>query len=288
MTSPFPWWYPVGVQLHEDGVAVRVWADAHKNVSVRVNGNDHPLRPESGGYFTGQISGVRAGDKYSFLLDGEGPFPDPASRFQPEGVHGPSQVVDPESFRWTDRSWPGVKLHGQVIYELHIGIFTPEGTWRSAIGQLSALHELGVTVLEVMPVGEYAGSYGWGYDGVDLYAPTKNYGTPDDFRAFVDAAHKQGMAVILDVVYNHVGPDGNYLGKFSEHYFTKDYGTDWGEAINFHGANSAPVRDYFACNAAYWIKEYHLDGLRLDATQSIFDKSEVHILTQISRNVRKD
>jgi maltooligosyltrehalose trehalohydrolase len=287
MTSPFPWWYPVGAQFHADGAAFRVWARNHKTVSVVVNNREHPLRLECDGYFVGDVKDVRAGDTYRFLLDGEGPFPDPASRYQPEGPHGPSQIIDATKFAWTDQAWQGIKLAHQVIYELHIGTFTREGTWRSAIPELPTLAELGITTIEVMPVAEFAGSFGWGYDGVDLFAPTRIYGNPDDFRAFVDAAHGCGMGVLLDVVYNHVGPDGNYLTKFSDGYFTADHKTDWGEAINFYGPHSAPVREFYAANAAYWIKEFHLDGLRLDATQNVYDKSKDHILAEINRSARK-
>ena len=287
MTSPFPWWYPVGAQFHADGAAFRVWARNHKTVSVVVNNREHPLRLEGDGYFVGDVKDVRAGDTYRFLLDGEGPFPDPASRYQPEGPHGPSQIIDATKFAWSDQAWQGIKLAHQVIYELHIGTFTREGTWRSAIPELPTLAELGITAIEVMPVAEFAGSFGWGYDGVDLFAPTRIYGNPDDFRAFVDAAHRCGMGVLLDVVYNHVGPDGNYLTKFSDGYFTADHKTDWGEAINFYGPHSAPVREFYAANAAYWIKEFHLDGLRLDATQNVYDKSKDHILAEINRSARK-
>jgi maltooligosyltrehalose trehalohydrolase len=287
MTSPFPWWYPVGAQFHADGAAFRVWARNHKTVSVVVNNREHPLRLEGDGYFVGDVKDVRAGDTYRFLLDGEGPFPDPASRYQPEGPHGPSQIIDATKFAWSDQAWQGIELAHQVIYELHIGTFTREGTWRSAIPELPTLAELGITAIEVMPIAEFAGSFGWGYDGVDLFAPTRIYGNPDDFRAFVDAAHRCGMGVLLDVVYNHVGPDGNYLTKFSDGYFTADHKTDWGEAINFYGPHSAAVREFYAANAAYWIKEFHLDGLRLDATQNVYDKSKDHILAEINRSARK-
>jgi len=226
------------------------------------------------------------GDRYSFLINGEGPFPDPASRFQPHGPHGPSQVIDPGAFRWSDSDWRGVTPRGQVIYELHLGTFTPEGTWQAAAKHLPELAELGVTVIEVMPVSEFAGSFGWGYDGVDLFAPTHNYGSPDNFRGFVDAAHAHGLGVVLDVVYNHLGPDGNYLEKFSPDYFTSSHKTDWGAAINFDGLNSGSVREFFAANAAYWIAEYHLDGLRFDATQNIYDDSAEHVLAMIGRGAR--
>ena len=287
MASPFPWWYPVGGQLHERGVIFRVWANAHEHVSVRINEQTHILESEPGGFFSGYVEGVREGDRYSYFIDGKGPFPDPASRYQPDGPHGPSQIVDPNRFSWTDRDWEGLKLAHQVIYELHIGTFTPEGNWQAATKQLGELADLGITAVEVMPVADYSGTFGWGYDGVDLFAPTRNYGTLDDFRAFVNTAHGHGLGVLLDVVYNHIGPDGNYFAEFSPNYFTADHDTEWGEAINFYGENSGPVREFFIANAAYWIKEFHLDGLRLDATQSIYDQSTSHILTEITRGARR-
>jgi maltooligosyltrehalose trehalohydrolase len=287
LKSLFPWWCPVGAQLFEGGVVFRVWANRAAEVSVVVRGEEHVLKRETNGYFSGCVEGAHAGDLYSFLVDGQGPLPDPASRFQPDGPHGPSQVINPQTFQWTDQSWMGVRLRGQVIYELHVGTFTQEGTWQAAAEQLQQLADFGISTVEVMPVSEFAGSFGWGYDGVDLFAPTRNYGGPDDFRAFVNAAHANGLGVILDVVYNHFGPDGNYLQKFSPDYFTDRHKTNWGAAINFDGRNCEPVREFFAANAAYWIKEYHLDGLRLDATHSIFDESEEHILALTARNVRR-
>jgi maltooligosyltrehalose trehalohydrolase len=284
---PFASSYPVGAALHEGGVAFRVWADAHKAVSVRIGGTENELSAGANGYFYGHVAGVREGDTYQYLVDGNGPFPDPASRFQPQGPHGPSQITNPDAFSWTDHAWPGIKLSGQVIYEMHVGSFTPCGTWRSAMQQLPELAALGITALEVMPVAEFEGSFGWGYDGVDLFAPTRNYGSPDDFRAFVDAAHAHSIGVILDVVYNHVGPDGNYHSMFSENYFSAKHRTEWGTAINFDGEQSQPVREFYSSNAAYWIKEFHLDGLRLDATQSIYDSSKEHILREIVRSARR-
>jgi maltooligosyltrehalose trehalohydrolase len=287
MATPFPWWYPVGAQLHEDGASFRVWAHGHQRVELRVRDKDYPLVQEPRGYFSIDLAEVREGDTYSYRLDGNGPFADPASRFQPDGPHGPSQVVDPNHFVWTDRSWRGLELHGQVIYEMHVGTFTPEGTWQSAICQLAYLKNLGITAVEVMPVAEFSGAFGWGYDGVDYFAPTRNYGSPDDFRAFVDAAHSHGLGVLLDVVYNHAGPDGNYLPSFSQSYFNEKRPIEWGASINFDGENSAPVREFFVSNAAYWIKEFHLDGLRLDATHSIYDSSQPHIIAEIARGARR-
>jgi maltooligosyltrehalose trehalohydrolase len=245
-----------------------------------------PLAQQEGGYFAGIVAQARAGSRYRFRLDAEQAFPDPASRFQPEGPHGPSQVVDPRRIDWSDMGWKGVTLAGQVIYELHLGTFTPEGNWDAAIKRLPDLVQTGITVVEVMPVAEFPGRFGWGYDGVNLFAPTRLYGNPDDMRRFVDAAHRLGLGVILDVVYNHFGPDGNYLRQYANHYFSERHKTEWGEAINFDGPDSGPVREFIVTNASYWIDEFHLDGLRLDATQSIFDDSPDHILAALARATR--
>lgn len=250
--------------------------------------HEFDLHREEGGYFSGGLADATAGMFYRFLLDDDPfPYPDPASRFQPQGPHGPSQIVDPTAFDWSDGDWKGVGACGQVIYEMHIGAFTPEGTWEAAMKYLPELADVGVTVLEIMPVAEFPGRFGWSYDGVDLFAPTRLYGAPDDFRRFVDRAHAVGLGVILDVVYNHVGPDGNYLGRFSEDYFSDRYQCEWGATPNFDGANCAPVREFFLMNAAYWIREYHLDGYRIDATQQIFDSSPENIMAAIARVARE-
>jgi maltooligosyltrehalose trehalohydrolase len=224
---------------------------------------------------------------YGYRLDGSPACPDPASRFQPAGPHGPSEIVDPGAFAWSDADWRGVTREGQVIYEMHVGTFTTAGTWEAASRELPELARAGITVVEVLPVADFVGDFGWGYDGVDLFAPTRLYGRPDDFRSFVDRAHAVGLGVILDVVYNHVGPDGNYLGQFSSDYFSSRHRTDWGQAINFDGAGSGPVREFFVANAGYWIDEFHLDGLRLDATQDIHDESTEHVLAAIAREARE-
>jgi len=284
---------PVGAEmLPKGGVHFRVWAPARKKVELVLEDESQhaaPLmmHPEPGGYFSVASLDAAAGTLYRYRLDGGEAFPDPASRFQPSGPHGPSRVIDPTLFEWTDREWKGISLEGQVIYEMHVGSFTSEGTFQRASDELSELAELGITVIEIMPVADFAGTFGWGYDGVDLYAPTRLYGNPDDFRRFVNKAHAQGIGVILDVVYNHLGPEGNYLRQFSEHYFSTCHKTDWGEAINYDGDFSQPVREFFSLNAAYWIDEFHLDGLRLDSTPDIFDDSEEHILRTISRKARE-
>jgi maltooligosyltrehalose trehalohydrolase len=280
---------PIGAEpLSSGGVHFRVWAPRCREVVVEIEGLEPAaLQSEPDGYFSLWSQPARVGMRYRFRLDqGEAALPDPASRFQPEGPHGPSEIVDPGDFAWTDGAWCGVAREHLVIYEMHVGTFTPEGSWDAALRELPALAELGITCLELMPVAEFSGRFGWGYDGVDLFAPTHLYGEPVDFRRFVDCAHALGISVILDVVYNHVGPEGNYLKSFSPAYFTDRYDNEWGEAINFDGPDSGPTREFFVANAGYWIDEYHLDGLRLDATQQIFDRSEDHILAAIVRRVR--
>jgi maltooligosyltrehalose trehalohydrolase len=280
---------PVGAEPQSGGgVHFRVWAQNRRKVEVLLAGAPaFPLKPEEHGYFSGLVDAAGAGTRYRYRLDGGEAFPDPASRFQPEGPHGPSEVIDPSRYRWKDESWRGLALPGQVLYEMHIGTFTLEGTWTAAARELAALADLGVTVVEVMPIGDFAGRFGWGYDGVALFAPTRLYGTPDDLRGFVDDAHGLGLAVILDVVYNHLGPDGNYLSQFANAYFTDRHQTDWGEALDFDGPQSGPVREFFVANAGYWIDEFHLDGLRLDATQNIYDRSKDHVLAAVTRRVRQ-
>jgi maltooligosyltrehalose trehalohydrolase len=276
----------LGAEPVAGGVRFGVWAPRAVCVEVVLDdGIAHALTPASVGYFAATIP-ASPNARYHFRLDGGDPLPDPCSRFQPEGPHCASQVIDPRTFPWTDAAWSGIELRGQVIYELHVGAFTAAGTFDAASRELPALRELGVTVLELMPVAEFAGRWNWGYDGVALYAPFHGYGDAHALRRFVDAAHAIGLAVILDVVYNHVGPDGNYLARYSPDYFSTRYRTDWGPALNFDGERSGPVREYVVRNAAYWIAEFHLDGLRLDATQSIQDRSQSHILAEIAAAAR--
>jgi maltooligosyltrehalose trehalohydrolase len=280
---------PVGAEVVAHGVHVRVWAPKRRHVEVVLEGSQakpQALAPEAGGYFSGLVEGMRAGSLYRLRLDGDGTFPDPASRFQPQGPHGPSQVVDPHAYRWSDDEWKGVELRGQVLYELHVGTFTREGTWASATDALAFLPGI-CSVIEVLPVADFSGEFGWGYDGVNLFAPTRLYGSPDDLRRFVDRAHSLGLGVLLDVVYNHLGPDGNYLREFADDYFSQQHTTEWGAAINYDGPSNRPVRELVIANAGYWIDEFHFDGLRLDATQSIFDDSTPHVLTEIGDRVRQ-
>ncbi len=283
---------PVGAEvLPQGGTHFRVWAPRRKTVEVVLDSESArptilELYSEADGYFSGVALDAGVGTLYRYRLDGGESYPDPASRFQPAGPHGASQVVDPGLFRWTDNEWPGVSLEGQVIYEMHVGTFTSEGTFAAASEQIPELVNLGITVIEIMPVADFVGNFGWGYDGVSLFAPTRLYGRPADFRKFVDKAHSSGLGVILDVVYNHLGPDGNYLGQFAPNFLSDRHRTDWGDAINYDGDLSGPIREFFSCNAGYWIEEFHLDGLRFDSTQDIFDDSPEHILAVMSRRAR--
>lgn len=284
--------FPIGAEFDSSGSAhFRVWAPRATRVAVELvpepaqRGRTVPLHAEDRGYFSGVVSDVAPGVRYKLQLD-HGSFPDPASRFQPDGPHGASALVDANAFRWTDQDWRGRPTEELVIYELHVGTFTPEGTWRAAMEQLPELARIGITMIEVMPVAEFPGGFGWGYDGVDLFAPTRLYGTPDDAKAFVSRAHELGLAVILDVVYNHFGPDGNFLREFSADYFSRRYANEWGDPINFDGEQSGPVREFFVTNARYWVEEYHFDGLRFDATQQMYDASPVHILAELADAAR--
>ncbi|MDP9172866.1 MAG: malto-oligosyltrehalose trehalohydrolase [Planctomycetota bacterium] len=283
---------PIGAEPQPDGGAhFRIWAPKRNKVEVVREGSNTPgveLKRDGSDYFSGFCADAGAGALYRFRLDASDPLlPDPASRFQPQGPHGPSQIIDPATFKWTDGKWAGVSAHGQVLYEMHIGTFTQEGTYEAAARELPELKSLGITCLEVMPVNEFPGKFGWGYDGVDLFAPFHHYGSPDDFRRFVDRAHALGIGIILDLVYNHLGPDGNYLKEFSPAYFNAEHHTDWGDALNFDGQDSQPVREFFVSNAIYWVTEFHLDGFRFDATQAIVDTSPHHILAEITQSARK-
>ena len=285
--------YPVGAELIEpDQTHFRVWAPKTRRVDLVLEDSAaknprqtfQALEAEEDGYFSGAAN-VGAGARYRFRVNNN-LYPDPASRFQTDGPHGSSCVVDPTQFRWTDSQWPGLGLKGQVIYELHIGTFTREGTWRAAAEQLEELAYFGITVIEMMPVADFPGKFGWGYDGVDLFAPSHLYGTPDDLRSFIDRAHSLGLGVILDVVYNHFGPDGNYLGIFSDNYLIRKDGNEWGDAVNFDALNSGPVREFFITNGRYWIDEFHFDGFRFDALHAIRDRSSEYIIAAVGRAAR--
>jgi maltooligosyltrehalose trehalohydrolase len=271
------------------GVEFRVWAPHARRVLVETRGTPPlriPLERDAAGEFGGCSPRAQAGDDYVYLLDGERARPDPVSRFQPFGVHGPSRVVDPAAFAWTDHAWRGLALEDYVFYELHTGTFTPRGTFAGVGEKLGYLRDLGVTAVELMPVAEFPGPRNWGYDGVALYAPQSSYGGPEELKRLVDACHRAGLAVVLDVVYNHLGPEGNYLGEFGP-YFDASRQTPWGPAIHFDGPHAGQVRRYFLENALYWVTEYHIDALRLDAIHGIFDTSEPHVLAELSERVRR-
>ena len=276
--------------VHSRGATFfRVWSPDARRVDVVVEAPTSfvfALEQDADGLFSGNAA-IPAGALYKYRVDGQGPWPDPCSRYQPQGPHGPSLVVDPDAYLWSDAAWRGADIRGQIFYEMHIGAFTPEGTFDAAADKLPYLRDLGVTMLEIMPIAECPGRWNWGYDGVQLYAPYRTYGDHDALKRFVDRAHTHGLAVMLDVVYNHLGPDGNYLKHFSPYYFNTRDKTDWGEALNFDGAHSHGVRQFVIENAKYWIRDFHLDGLRLDATQSMFDRSETHIIAEIIAQSRR-
>jgi maltooligosyltrehalose trehalohydrolase len=265
--------------LSDGGARFRVWAPDVDALAVKIHGRILPAN-RVGEDFELYVAEAKAGDEYSLILNGSAERPDPVSRSQPHGVHGPSEIVDPYAFHWSDHEWNGVPLEDYVLYELHVGTFTPEGTFAGVVSKLPYLKALGITAIELMPVAEFPGSRNWGYDGVDLYAPHSAYGGPEGLKTLVNAAHREGLAVVLDVVYNHVGPEGNYLGEFGP-YFTDNYRTPWGRALNFDGPGSDGVRRFFIENALYWLTEFHMDALRLDAIHGIFDFSALHMLEEL-------
>ena len=279
--------YPVGAELaSSDHVSLRIWApDLHEVVAV-VDGVPAQLQREEDGHFSATLRAL-PGSRYGFRLDSdERVYPDPASRWLPDGPDALSAVVDLGAYRWRDSAWGGVALPGQVIYELHIGTCTRLGTWRAAEALLPRLRDVGITVIQMMPIAEFAGRFGWGYDGVQWFAPTRNYGQPSDLQHFVDVAHELGLAVILDVVYNHLGPSCNYLGRFDRRSHSTRHTNEWGEALNYDGEGAEGMRALVLSNVRYWIREFHLDGFRLDAAQQIVDDSAEHILAAISRTAR--
>jgi len=288
----YPWKLDIGATVLEDGsVRFRVWAPRADSISVRIDSAGESrlvsLRREERGYFSTVVDGVREGDRYLYVLDDGTERPDPASRFQPDGVHGPSQIVDPRSFFWTDGAWKGRPLDEFLLYELHVGTFTGEGTFEAVISLLDYLLDLGITAIELMPVAQFPGERNWGYDGVYPFAPQNSYGGPVGLKKLIDACHGRGLAVVLDVVYNHLGPEGNYLHGFGP-YFTDRYRTPWGEAVNFDGPYSDEVRRYFFDNALHWVCEYHVDGLRLDAVHGVFDFSARHFLKELAAEIHRE
>jgi maltooligosyltrehalose trehalohydrolase len=283
---------PFGAQLLEDGrVRFRLWAPAASQVELWIENPRQetvlPMDAEPEGWFSAITELAIPGTHYRFRINGELRVPDPASRFQPADVHGPSQVIDPQRWDWQDRDWRGRPWEEAIVYELHVGTFTPEGTFRAAQERLDYLQQLGVTAIELMPVADFPGQRNWGYDGVSLFAPDSRYGRPEDLKSFVQAAHGKGLMVFLDVVYNHFGPEGNYLHTYAPTFFTERHHTPWGAAINFDSENSYWVRQFFVHNALYWLEEYHFDGLRLDAVHAIIDDSNPDILIELAETVHR-
>ena len=287
----------VSMNLHQDeklgahmlaggGVRFAVWAPDRESVRLIWDDRETPLSRQDDGVWAATLEQAGPGIRYEYKLDNDGPFPDPYARSLPEGVHGRSEVVDPRAFAWTDATWRGLTRDHLVIYEIHVGTFTAEGTFDGVIGQLEELAGLGVTAIELMPISSFPGNRNWGYDGVGHYAPDADYGGPEGLRRLVDAAHAAGIGVILDVVYNHLGPDGNYLRAYAADYFTDRHATPWGEALNYDGRGSQFVREWAIGNAIQWIDEYHIDGLRLDATAEIHDDSADHLLAELARRTR--
>ena len=280
---------PFGARYDAGATRFRLWAPACAEVTLEL-GREDPraiaMTAEAGGWHAAVVENVRPGDAYAFRVKGDGPaVPDPASRFNPWDVNAPSAVVDPLAYEWRDAGWKGRPWSEAVIYEMHVGTFTREGTYAAAIGRLDYLADLGVTALELMPLSDFAGTRNWGYDGVLPFAPDASYGTPEDLKRFVDAAHARGLMVLLDVVYNHFGPEGNHLHPYAPQFFNEAHKTPWGAAINFDGEHAPTVREYFVHNALYWIEEFHLDGLRMDAVHAIADDSPLHIVHEIAEAI---
>lgn len=272
----------------KDSISFKVWAPYCKKVSVEIQSNKKTFKLEKDeqGYFSATVKGLNENDEYFYVLDGKKKRPDPASRLLSQGPHGPTTIINPDSFKWTDTKWRNLNLRDYIIYELHVGTFTDEGTFDALIEKLPYLKDLGITCIEIMPIAQFPGERNWGYDGVSLYAVQNSYGGPDKFKSFVNEAHKQGLAVCLDVVYNHFGPEGNYLNDFGP-YFSHKYSTPWGQPINYDDSESNHVRNFIISNALYWINEYHIDALRLDAIHSIYDFSAKHLLQELKEEVDK-
>ena len=277
---------PFGSELATDGVRFRLWAPRASSVALQLDDAVLPMAREPEGWFTLTTDRARPGARYRYLVEGNA-YPDPASRYQPEGVHGASEVVDPAAHAWTDSGWCGRAWEEIVLYELHLGTFSETGDFAGAIPHLDHIRELGATAIELMPIAEFPGTRSWGYDGTYLYAPSSRYGRPEDLKQLVEACHARGLAVFLDVVYNHFGPEGNYLPAIAPDFFTERHQTPWGAAVDFSGPLSRPVRDFVIHNALYWLEEYDFDGLRLDAVHAIRDNSDPDILTELAQTVRR-
>ncbi|WP_298829724.1 malto-oligosyltrehalose trehalohydrolase [uncultured Piscinibacter sp.] len=274
------------LRLSDGGARFRLWAPGAQRVDLLADGAECPMQARDGGWYETSLAQAATGMRYAFRIDGGLTVPDPASRSNPDDVHAASALTDPLAFDWPDEGWRGRPWHEAVIYEMHLGCFTPEGTFTAAIARLDDLVALGVTAIELMPVADFPGRRGWGYDGVLPFAPEASYGTPDDLKRLVAAAHARGLMVLLDVVYNHFGPDGNYLHAYAPPFFNAQVHTPWGAAINFDGPGSRTVRDFFIHNALYWLEEFHFDGLRIDAVHAMHDGSPLHFIDELAQAVR--
>jgi maltooligosyltrehalose trehalohydrolase len=278
---------PFGAEIARDGVRFALWAPTARDVGLVLDGTERPMAEAGGGWRRMVVTEAQAGSRYAFRIDGELQVPDPASRFQPDDVHGPSLVVDPSAYEWTDGGWHGRPWEEAVLYELHVGTATPEGTYAALGEKLEEFRDLGITAIELMPLSDFLGSRNWGYDGVLPYAPDASYGSAEDLKRLVDRAHALGLMVFLDVVYNHFGPAGNYLHAYAKTFFTERHKTPWGAGINVDGAEARVVRDFFVHNALYWLEEYHFDGLRFDAVHAILDDSETHLVAELAARIRR-
>ncbi|SCY72583.1 malto-oligosyltrehalose trehalohydrolase [Microvirga guangxiensis] len=279
---------PFGAEVTSEGVRFALWAPTAADVRLVLNGAEHTMDRGGDGWYRLLTPEAQPGNLYGYKIDGNLIVPDPASRFQPDDVHGQSRVVDPHSYEWGDQSWSGRPWEEAIVYEVHVGTASPEGTYAGLMTKLEALRDLGITAIELMPIGEFPGRRNWGYDGVLPYAPDAAYGEPDDLKRLIDRAHQLGMMMFLDVVYNHFGPSGNYLHAYAKSFFTERHPTPWGAGINVDGNESSTVRDFFIHNALYWLAEYHFDGLRFDAVHAIVDDSELHFLEELSTRIRQN
>jgi maltooligosyltrehalose trehalohydrolase len=288
--SPVKWHPSLGAVVQEQGTTFEVWAPKARTIELilekKSNSITHELQFSEEGKWRCFVPDITDGEPYRYRINGDRVLPDPASRFQPHGVHGPSQVINPHVFDWSDQKWRGIGIREAILYELHVGTFSEEGTFAGVKRRLPYLADLGVTAIELMPLGDFPGNRNWGYDGVALFAPARCYGTPEDLRQLVNSAHALGIAVLIDVVYNHFGPDGAYAPSFSPFYFTSQHKTFWGDAVNLDGPYSPEVRAFFIENALYWLHEFHVDGLRLDATHSMIDESQKHFVRELVARLR--
>ncbi len=278
---------PFGAEITSDGTRFALWAPTAREVNLVLDDTEHPLTADAEGWYRHVSEQARAGSRYGYRIDGDLVVPDPASRFQPDDVHGLSLVVDPQSYDWSDMSWTGRPWEETVLYEVHVATATPEGTYAGLMGKLEALKDLGVTAIELMPIGDFPGRRNWGYDGVLPYAPDAAYGSPEDLKRLVERAHELGLMMFLDVVYNHFGPSGNYLHAYAKSFFTERHPTPWGAGINVDDEGSRVVRDFFFHNALYWLEEFHFDGLRFDAVHAIVDDGEKHFIEELADRIRQ-